>query len=174
MPAGTDKERPLPVQSHVEPDCRFIAAHDAVNPRIARCRQALAALAPGEAQALLPIELQVPSLPVASTWLAFLNGNTESALFHLRHFLSTLARLDSARLALPKHNTDLRCSQNFNKARRFHGFASAVLVAVGNRPVPRVTAAVAVVCVIALLMTPKLSYRPADAARPFSNQPVHP
>ncbi|WP_194725607.1 hypothetical protein [Noviherbaspirillum malthae] len=186
----------MPVQSHVDANYRFIAAYNEVNARIAQRQQALTlyvtlvvsllaalvALKPGEAQARLPIEWLVLGFPVASTCLAFLNYKTESALTNLRHFLSTLERLNNAHLALPSYNTDPRWSQSANKARRFHDFASAVLVAAGNaiaigavskiyperiadnRPVIWVTAMVAVVCVIALLMMPKLSYRPADPA----------
>lgn len=186
----------MPVQSHVDANYRFIAAYNEVNARIAQRQQALTlyvtlvvsllaalvALKPGEAQGHLPIEWLVFGFPVASTCLAFLNYKAESALTNLRHFLSTLERLNNAHLALPSYNTDPRWSLSANKARRFHDFASAVLVAAANaiavgavikiyperiadnRLVLWVTAMVAVVCVIALLMMPKLSYRPADVA----------
>jgi hypothetical protein len=184
----------MSTKSHVDANYRFVAAYQEVNARIAQRQQALGlyvtlvvsllaalvALKPGENASRLPIEWLVLGFPVASTCLAFLNYKTESALTNLRNFLSALERLDNAHESLPSYNTDPRWSMDANKARRFHDFASAVLVAAANAiaigavikiypdrigdtsVVIWITAIVAAACVIALLMMPRLSYRPAS------------
>jgi hypothetical protein len=136
----------MSLKSHVDANYRFIAAYNEVNARIAQRQQALSlyvtlvvsllaalvALKPGEGNGRLPVEWLALGFPVASTCLAFLNYKTESALTNLRSFLSTLERLNNAHEALPSYNTDPRWSMDANKARRFHDFASAVLVAAAN------------------------------------------
>jgi hypothetical protein len=191
----------MSIKSHVDANYRFIAAYNEVNARIAQRQQALGlyvtlvvsllaalvALKPGEQGGRLPIEWLVLGFPVASTCLAFLNYKTESALTNLRSFLSTLERLDNAHQELPSYNTDPRWSLDANKARRFHDFASAVLVAaantiglgavykiyperiVDNPLVVWITGLVAAACVIALLLMPRLSYRPEDDAHYTAN-----
>jgi hypothetical protein len=184
----------MSAKSYVDANYRFIAAYNEVNARIAQRQQALGlyvtlivsllaalvALKPGEQGARLPVEWLVLGFPVASTCLAFLNYKTESALTNLRSFLSTLERLNNAHEELPSYNTDPRWSFDANKARRFHDYASAVLVAAanavglgavykiypermaGNAPALWTTGIVAAACVVALLLMPRLSYRPQD------------
>lgn len=184
----------MPIKSHVDANYRFIAAYQEVNARIAQRQQALAlyvtltvsllaalvALKPGEGSVKLPIEWLVLGFPVASSCLAFLNYKAERAITNLRHFLSALERLDSAHETLPSYNTDPKWAMGANKARRFHDFAAAVLVAGGNAiglgavikiyperiaenpVVVWVTAIVAVASLLALLLIPKWSYRPSS------------
>lgn len=126
----------------------------------------------------LPVEWLVLGFPVASTCLAFLNYKAERAITNLRHFLSALERLEDTHLSLPSYNTDPRWATGANKARRFHDLAAAVLVAGGNaigvgavvKIYPEriaanpaalwITVFVAVVSFLALLITPRWSYRP--------------
>jgi hypothetical protein len=186
----------MSTRSYVDANYRFIAAYQEVNARIAQRQQALAlyvtlvvsllaalvALKPGEGDNRQPIEWLVLGFPVASTCLAFLNYKTESALTNLRSFLSTLERLNNAHKDLPSYNTDSRWSMHANKARRFHDYASAVLVASANAigiaavakmypervadnlAIMWLTAAVALACMTALLLMPRLSYRPVFSA----------
>ncbi len=184
----------MPNQAFVDANYRFIAASQEVSARIAQRQQALAlyvtlvvsllaalvALKPGEGNAKLPIEWLVWGFPVASTCLAFLNYKSERAITNLRHFISTLEKLHNAHAVLPSYNTDPRWAEGANKARRFHDFAAAVLVAGGNaigigaviRIYPERVAEnqlvvwlvglVAVASFIALLVMPKWSYRPDE------------
>ncbi|CAG0954652.1 hypothetical protein MTYP_00389 [Methylophilaceae bacterium] len=184
----------MPIKSIVDANYRFIAAYQEVNARIAQRQHALAlyitltvsllaalvALKPGEGSGQLPIEWLVLGFPVASTCLAFLNYKAERAITNLRHFLSTLERLGSAHESLPSYNTDPRWAMGANKARRFHDFAAAVLVAGGNaiglgavikiypdrmaeNPLAIwITAAVAIFSFVALLLIPRWSYKPAN------------
>jgi hypothetical protein len=69
---------------------------------------------------------------VASTCLAFLNFKAERAITNLRRFVSSLERLELENHGLPSYNTDPQWAAGANKARRFHDFAAAVLVAGGN------------------------------------------
>jgi len=181
------------LEMKVDANYRFIAAAQEVTARIAQRQQALAmyvtltvsllaalvALHPNARASGLPVEWLVLGFPVASICLAFLNYKTERALTNLRSFMATLERLDNAHEELPSYNTDPRWSQNANSARRFHDYASAMLVGAGNliaiaafsniyservsgfSPVVWLTGAVAVLCVLALLLNPRLSYRPA-------------
>lgn len=181
-------------KSHVDANYRFIAAYQEVNTRIAQRHQALAlyvtlvvsllaalvALKPGEASSNLPIEWLVLGFPVASTCLAFLNYKAERAITNLRHFLSTLERLDDAHTRLPSYNTDPVWAVGANKARRFQDYASAVLVAGGNaiglgavikiyperiaanQFVIWITAIIALASLFALLFMPAWSYRPNE------------
>ncbi|MEC5384943.1 hypothetical protein VVD49_04370 [Uliginosibacterium sp. H3] len=179
----------------VDANYRYIAAAQEVNARIAHRQQALSlyvtlvvsllaalvALKPGAGGTALPVEWLVLGFPVASTCLAFLNYKTERALSNLRAFLSALERIDDGHVKLPSYNTDPRWALEANRARRFHDYASAVLVgasnlvavaafvniypsrAVGTSPAIWLTAVVAVLCMIALLWIPRLSYRPDQA-----------
>lgn len=181
-------------KSYVDANYRFIAASQEVNARIAQRQQALTlyvtlvvsllaalvALKPGEGNSKLPIEWLVLGFPVASTCLAFLNYKAERAITNLRHFLSTLERLDDAHATLPSYNTDPKWAMGANKARRFHDFAAAVLVAGGNaiglgaviKIYPERMAenpvvvwgigCIAVVSLIALLLIPRWSYLPEN------------
>lgn len=190
----------MSIKSHVDANYRFIAAYQEVNARIAQRQQALAlyvtltvsllaalvALKPGEGSGKLPIEWLVLGFPVASSCLAFLNYKAERAITNLRHFLSALERLDNAHETLPSYNTDPKWAMGANKARRFHDFAAAVLVAGGNAiglgavikiyperiaenpVVVWVTAIVAVASLLALLLIPKWSYRPSSEKANFA------
>lgn len=137
----------MPVtKSFVDANYRFIAAYQEVNARIAQRQQALTlyvtlvvsllaamvALKPGDGAGHVPVEWLVPGFPVASLCLALLNYRTERIITQLRHFLSTLERLDNAHEVLPSYNTDPRWAVNANRARRYHDYAAAVLVAGGN------------------------------------------
>ncbi|MES2935687.1 MAG: hypothetical protein V4805_19620, partial [Pseudomonadota bacterium] len=127
----------MPSRSYVDANYRFIAAYQEVNTRIAQRHQSLAlyvtlivsllaalvALKPGAGNHNLPIEWLVLGFPVASTCLAFLNYKAERAISNIRHFLSTLERLDDAHLTLPSYNTDPKWAMGANKARRFQDFA---------------------------------------------------
>ncbi|PKO82723.1 MAG: hypothetical protein CVU19_00325 [Betaproteobacteria bacterium HGW-Betaproteobacteria-13] len=182
----------MPIKSHVDANYRFIAACQEVNARIAQRQQALAlyvtlvvsllaalvALRPGSGSTALPAEWLVFGFPVASTCLTFLNYKAERAITNLRRFLSDLEQLDDAHLSLPSYNTDPRWAVSANKARRFHDYAAAVLVAGGNtiglgavfRIYPERVAenpalvwtacAFAVASLLILLLTPRWSYRP--------------
>lgn len=184
----------MSIQSSVDANYRFIAAHQEVNARIAQRQQALAlyvtltvsllaalvALKPGEGSSQLPIEWLVLGFPVASTSLAFLNYKAELAITNLRNFLSALERLNNAHETLPSYNTDPQWAMGANKARRFQDFAAAILVAGGNAIglaavikiypermaensiVVWVTAVVAIISLVALLITPKWSYKPRN------------
>lgn len=183
----------MAIKSIVDANYRFIAAYQEVNARIAQRQTALTlyvtlvvsllaalvALKPGEGSGQLPIEWLVLGFPVASTCLAFLNYKAERAITNLRQFLSALERLENAHETLPSYNTDPKWAMGANKARRFHDFAAAVLVAGGNaiglgavikiypermaeNPIVIwLTATVAVISLIALLLIPRWSYKPA-------------
>ncbi len=134
----------------VDANYRFIAASNELNARIAQRQQALS----------LYITL-VLGFPVASLCLVFLNYKTERALTNLRSY-----------------NTDPRWSVDANRARRFHDYTAAILVATSNavaigalwRIYPAqahvgslvvwLTGLVTVGAVFALLWMPRLSYRP--------------
>lgn len=184
----------MPSKSIVDANYRFVAAYQEVNARIAQRQQALTlyvtltvsllaafvALKPGEGSDKLPIEWLVLGFPVASTCLAFLNYKAERAITNLRHFISTLERLNNAHETLPSYNTDPRWAMGANKARRFHDFAAAVLVAGGNsiglgavvkiypermaeNPIVIwVTIVIAAISLIALMLIPKWSYKPGN------------
>jgi hypothetical protein len=140
---------------------------------------ALVAFRP-EAGQRVPVEWLVLGFPVASLCLVFLNYKAERALTNLRHFLATLESLDNADGSLPGYNTDVRWAEGANRARRFHDYTGAMLVVAGNgvalgalmriypnqasldAPVVWITAIVAIGCVVALLWTSSLSYRPAN------------
>lgn len=196
----------MAIKSHVDANYRFIAAYQEVNVRIAQRQQALTlyvtltvsllaalvALKPGEGRGELPIEWLVIGFPVASICLVFLNYMAERAIANLRHFLSTLEKLGQEKLghgdldnpheSLPSYHLDPVWTLAANKARRFHVFAAAVLVAGGNgiglgaviKIYPEriaenptaiwLTAIVAVASIIALLIIPRWSYRPAQAS----------
>ena len=135
----------MPTKS-VDANYRFIGAYQEVNARIAQRQQALAlyatlvvsllaalvALKPSEGKGAVPVEWLLLGFPVASVCLAFLNYKAERAITNLRRFLSALERLDNAHENLPSYNTHPQWADGANKARRFHDYASAVLVAGGN------------------------------------------
>lgn len=177
--------------NHVEANYRFIAAYQEINTRIAQRQQALTlyvtltvsllaalvALKPSETSGKLPIEWLALGFPVASVCLACLNYMAERAISNLRHFLSTLERLDDAHLVLPSYHLDPVWTHAANKARRLHVYAAAVLVAGGNviglgaimhiypersaenTVILGICAAIALASIVALLLLPRLSYR---------------
>lgn len=140
---------------------------------------ALVALRSGNMEASLPVEWLLWGFPVASTCLVFLNYKTERAISHLRHFLSALEQLDNAHTYLPSYNTDPHWAERANLARRYQDWASAILVLGGNgiglaaiasmHPdrirgnlwVMGLTAAITIMCILALLIIPSLGYRSA-------------
>ena len=182
----------MAVKSFVDANYRFIAASQEVNARITQRQQALSlyvtmtvgllaalvALKPGEGQGMLPIEWLVLGFPVASSCLAFLNYKAERAISNLRHFLSSLERLDNAHVSLPSYNTDPSWAMGANQARRFQDYVGAILVAAGNaiglgaviKIYPERMAenavivcfavAVALLSLVALLLIPRWSYKP--------------
>jgi hypothetical protein len=133
-------------QPFVDANYRFIAAYQEVNTRIAQRQHALVlyvslvvgllatlvALKSAKVNDNAPIEWLVLGFPVASLALAFLNYKAERAITNLRRFLSALEKLNNAHDILPSYNTDPKWSQGANKARRFHDFAAAALVAGSN------------------------------------------
>jgi hypothetical protein len=176
----------------VDANYRFIAAYQEVNARISQRQQALAlyvtlvvsllaalvALKPGEAEADVPVEWLIAGFPVASICLAFLNYKAERAITNLRRFLSALEQLNNAHEDLPSYNTHPTWALGANKARRFHDYAAAVLVAGGNiiglgavvkiyperiadTPIALwLSVFIAIVSLIILLATPHWSYKP--------------
>lgn len=139
---------------------------------------ALVALKPGANAGTLPIEWLILGFPVASLCLAMLNYKAERAITNLRRFLSTLERLDNAHEQLPSYNTDSHWARGANKARKMHDLTAAILVAGSNgiaigaawhiyperiaeNPLTLwITALVALFSLIAILITPRWSYRP--------------
>ena len=184
-------------QSSVDANYRFIAASQEVNSRITQRQQALAlyvtlvvsllaalvALKPNEGRSAVPAEWLLLGFPVASVCLAFLNYKAERAITNLRRFMSALERLEDAHEELPSYNTHPEWAVGANKARRFHDYAAAVLVAGGNaiglgavlKIYPdRVAAspatfwlsvAIAVASVLVLLLSPRWSFTPNEAGR---------
>jgi hypothetical protein len=178
--------------SSVDANYRFIAASQEVNARINQRQQALAlyvtlvvsllaalvALKPSEGRSTVPAEWLLLGFPVASVCLAFLNYKAERAITNLRRFMSALERLDDAHEVLPSYNTHPKWAVGANKARRFHDYAAAVLVAGGNviglgavlKIYPQrmaespgtlwLSVGIAVVSVLALLLSPRWSYTP--------------
>lgn len=148
---------------------------------------ALVALKPTEGKGTVPAEWLLLGFPVASLCLAFLNYKAERAITNLRRFMSILERLDNAHESLPSYNTHPEWAVVANQARRFHDYAAAVLVAGGNAigisaaaniyplrlaEMPIViwlSAAVALISVLALLLAPRWSFRPEQTA--FDNSP---
>lgn len=180
----------MAIKSHVDANYRFIAAYQEVNVRIAQRQQGLAlyvtlivsllaalvALKPDENGGNLPIEWLALGFPVASICLVFLQYMAERAIANLRNFLSVLEQLENANETLPSYHLDPVWTIAANKARRFHVFAAAVLVAGGNgiglgavikiyparmaeTPVILwLTAVIAVISITALLVLPRWSY----------------
>jgi hypothetical protein len=176
----------------VDANYRFIAASNELNARIAQRQQALSlyitlvlgllaalvAFRPDNPAQRVPVEWLVLGFPVSSLCLVFLNYKIERALTNLRSFLSTLERLDNAHNALPSYNTDPQWSDGANRARRFHDYTAAILVATSNAvavgallriyplqarldsPAVWLTGLVTLGSVGALLWMPRLSYRP--------------
>lgn len=180
----------MPIQSYVDANYRYIAAHQEINARIAQRQQALTlyvtlivsllaalvALQPVSEEA--PVEWLVFGFSLASICYAFLNLKTERAITNLRRFLSALERLGDAHRSLPSYNTDPQWSEAANRARRLHDFAAALLVAGSNgigfaaaagiyparlalHPVIVATAGLlALVAFGVLLLSPRWGYRP--------------
>lgn len=178
--------------NYVEANYRFIAAYQEVNVRIAQRQQALAlyvtliasllavmvALKPSQNTGEFPVEWLALGFPIASICLVFLQYMSERAIANLRHFLSVLEQLDNADERLPSYHLNPIWSLAANKARRFHVYAAAVLVAGSNtigigtiiKVYPErmaenslilwVTAIVAAGSVIALLVIPRWAYQP--------------
>lgn len=133
-------------KSFVDANYRFIGAYQEVNARINQRQQALAlyvtlvvsqlaalvALKPIEGRGTLPIEWLILGFPIAALCLALLNYKAERAITNLRHFISELERLHGAHEALPSYNTHSKWASVANRARRFHDYAAAVLVAGGS------------------------------------------
>ena len=181
----------MAIKSHVDANYRFIAAYQEINVRIAQRQQALTlyvtltvsllaaivALKPSADSNALPIEWLALGFPVASVCLVFLNVMAERAIANLRRFLYELEKLDNAHESLPSYHVDPAWTLTANKARRFHLFAAAVLVAGGNAIGLGATIAIyperiaaypviiwinlgiALISIIALLVLPKLSFR---------------
>ncbi len=182
----------MAIKSSVDANYRFIAASQEVNARIQQRQQALTlyvtlvvsllaalvALKPNEGKSTVPAEWLLLGFPVASVCLAFLNYKAERAITNLRRFMSALERLEDAHESLPSYNTHPKWAIGANKARRFHDYATAVLIAGGNtvglgaalRIYPQriaetpvtlwISIAIAVVSVLAVLMSPKWSFTP--------------
>lgn len=180
-------------RSIVDANYRFMAASQEVNARIIQRQQALAlyvtlmlgllaalvALKPGNGSSQLPIEWMVLGFPVASTCLTFLDYKAERAISNLRGFLSQLERLQNAHLELPSYNTDPKWAAGANRARRFHDYAAAMLVAggnaiglgavleiypermAGNPAIFWISSVIAIFSFLALLLMPRWSYHPA-------------
>lgn len=182
--------------SSVDANYRFIAASQEVNARISQRQQALAlyvtlvvsllaalvALKPTESNSVVPAEWLLLGFPVASACLAFLNYKAERAITNLRRFMSALERLQNAHEILPSYNTHSKWAIGANKARRFHDYAAAVLVAGANtvgieaalKIYPQRLAEapitfwfsvlVASTSVLVLLLSPRWSFTPTDDA----------
>jgi hypothetical protein len=176
----------------VDANYRFIAAGQEVNARIQQRQQALAlyvtlvvsllaalvALKSTDARAAVPVEWLVLGFPVSSICFAFLNYKAERAITNLRRFMSRLEQLNDADKIIPSYNTHPEWAIGANKARRFHDYASAVLVIGGNvvglgavvsiyperiaeEPYTLIVSAiVAVLTVILLLLNPRWSFTP--------------
>lgn len=179
----------------VDANYRFIAAYNEVNARITQRQQALAlyvtlvvsllatlvALKPGEARGEVPVEWLMFGFPVASISLAFLNYKAERAITNLRRFLSALEQLDDAHLVLPSYNTHQKWAVGANKARRFHDYASAILVAGGNliglgavaKIYPHrivdssnsfyLSIAISIIAVLVILLSPQWGFKPEES-----------
>ncbi|MBR7799052.1 hypothetical protein [Undibacterium fentianense] len=189
----------------VDANYRFIAAYNEVNARIAQRQQALAlyvtlvvsllaalvALKSGEARGEVPVEWLMLGFPVASISLAFLNFKAESAITNLRRFLSALEQLENAHEELPSYNTHAKWAVGANKARRFHDYATAILVAGGNliglgavaKIYPQrmadssvafaLSVAIALIAVFVVLLSPQWSFRPDTMPDPSNSHSSH-
>lgn len=176
----------------VDANYRFIAAYNEVNARVTQRQQALTlyvslivsllaalvALRPSSAASPAPVEWLILGFPVASICFALLNYKAERAITNLRTFLSVLEKLGGASESLPSYNTDPMWSRNANKARRFHDYAVALLVAGGNLlglgaaqaiypqrfvetpAFMAVAVGLGVCAVVVVLLTPRWSYVP--------------
>lgn len=182
--------------SLVDANYRFIAAYQEVNTRISQRQNALAmyvtlvvsllaalvALKPSGKVSEIPVEWLMLGFPIASLSYAFLNFKAEAAITNLRRFLSALEQLENAHEFLPSYNTHQHWAIDANRARRFHDYASAVLVAGGNliglgvvvKIYPHnttetavalwISIAISVAAVLTILLSPHWSFRPKDEA----------
>lgn len=180
----------------VDANYRFIAASQEVNARIQQRQQALAlyvtlvvsllaalvALRPAEGRGPVPAEWLLLGFPVASVCFALLHYKAERTITNLRRFMSSLEQLDDAHERLPSYNTHPAWAASANKARRFHDYAAAVLVAggntiglgaarhlypsrIGDTPVTLWLAVLATVFSVAVLLTSaRWSYKPGPGA----------
>jgi hypothetical protein len=178
-------------KSTVDSNYRFIAAANEVNARITQRQQALTlyvtlivsllaalvAMRPNQGISDAPIEWLILGFPIASLSFSFLNYKSEVTLSNLRNYLAQLERLDIERPQLPGYNSDAIWSIGANKGRKFHDFASALLVAGGNaiglgaawRIYPArlgvefeflyASIFLAIISIVFLLVTPLWSYR---------------
>ncbi len=177
----------------VDANYRYIAAAQEANARIAQRQQSLGlfvTIVLSLVAAMVALDERptthsigagwlVLGIPLASMCLLFLNFKSEAALSNLRSFLSELERLGEAHLRLPSYNTHSKWSISANKARRFHDYASATLVAgghaiaisvalysaAGNASTQALCVASAVLGVVitgALLMVPRWHYQPTE------------
>lgn len=177
----------------VDANYRFIAAGQEVNARIQQRQQALAlyatlvvsllaalvALKSNDHQTQVPIEWLVLGFPVASLCFAFLNYKAERAITNLRRFMSALEQLNHASDILPSYNTHPEWAQGANRARKFHDYASVMLVAGGNltglgavlsiypdriaeQPFTLVVSSIlAAISILLLLLNPRWSFKPS-------------
>jgi hypothetical protein len=184
--------QPITTSERVSANYRYIAAYNEVNARIAQRQQALAiyitlviglitALVASkriEVQNSLTSEWLLYGFPVASACLVLLNYKYEGTLSNLRQYLSELESINNINMDLPSFNTETRWAVGANKARRFHNFACAVLIAASNaialgvfcRIYPQhfqtnliaiwITGIVAFVSVAVFLFLDRLSYKP--------------
>lgn len=176
----------------VDANYRFIAGYQEVNARVTQRQQAMTlyvtlivgllaaivALRPAAGGRSAPVEWLILGFPAAAICFAFLNYKAERAITNLRTFLAALERLGDADKILPSYNADPRWSHDANKARRYHDYASGMLVAGGNivglgaaqaihperiaaAPAFFIVAAIlAFISLAAVLLTPRWSYAP--------------
>ena len=141
---------------------------------------AMVAFKPGIDGAALPIEWVVMGFPLASAFLALMNYKAERAISNLREFLCVLERLGNESGSIPSYNADPKWAVNANHARKFQDYAAALLVLGGNlvgllaavkiyplrfaeNPlVLWISALVALLSLIGLLLIPKLSFAPTS------------
>lgn len=184
-------------KAFVDANYRFIAAGQEVNARIQQRQQALAlyatlivsllaalvALKAKDSQMQVPIEWLVLGFPVSSLCFAFLNYKAERAITNLRRFMSMLEQLDNASDSLPSYNTHPEWAQGANQARKFHDYASVILVAGGNltglgavlsiyperiaaQPFSLVVSIIlASISILLLLLNPRWSFKPSQHSR---------
>jgi len=135
-----------PEMDHVAANYRYIAAYNEVTARVSQRQQSLvfyATLVFGLLAALLasrrPDGSAGPSsfwilygFAIASTCLTLLNFKSELTIANLRRFLAELEKLNNASRILPSFNVEPQWARGANRGRRFHDYASALLIAAGN------------------------------------------
>jgi hypothetical protein len=137
---------PDPASDHVAANYRYIAAYNEVTARIAQRQQSLvfyASLVFGLLAALLASRKADGSagassfwilygFPIASACLTLLNFKYELTIANLRRFLAELERFNNTELVLPSFNISPQWARQANAGRRYHDYASALLIAAGN------------------------------------------